>query len=75
MWTLARFHSRDDIVSVGEHFIWTITTGAVIGALMSDTRGLLIGAGVGLAAGAFFLIFDGLLWLVFTLPPHPKIDF
>jgi hypothetical protein len=55
--------------------LWSSLTGTAVGAALANGRGCLAGAAAGIAVGFLLLPFDVLLWVVFTLPPHPEVDF
>jgi hypothetical protein len=46
----------------------------MIGALYGRLKGAGLGLGIGLAVAMLLILLDCFLWLLFTLPPHPKID-
>jgi hypothetical protein len=71
-WTAARLASR-------EEYQWLLLlivpgTGFIVGGVYRQWIGSAIGFGLGLGMAVFLIFYDGVLWLVFTLPPHPKID-
>ncbi len=73
-WTLARLVGRYDIHWLALLLCWTLI-GAVVGQVLANLRGLLIGAASGLVVGTVLIFYDVFLWITFTLPPFPKYDF
>jgi hypothetical protein len=72
-WTLARLVSKHDPHWAAFLTVWALI-GSVMGMVLNGRRGILLGASVGLIVGAFFVFYDGFLWLYLTLPPYPKYD-
>jgi hypothetical protein len=69
---VARLASREEYQWLP--FLVGPATGAIIGSLYGKIKGACIGIGIGLGVGMILTLLDCFLWLVFTLPPHPKID-
>jgi hypothetical protein len=55
-------------------FILGPLTGIVVGALCGKLRGALWGMLIGFFAAPLAMAADLVFWLVFSLPPHPKLD-
>lgn len=72
VWTLARLVSEQPppFGLVG-FFLWWAATGAVVGGILDDARGALIGAGLGLVVGTIIIPFDIFLWRAAGLSPKP----
>jgi hypothetical protein len=71
-WSTGRLVSREEYCFAP--FLIGPLTGAAIGAIYGKFRGAFAGVLVGFLIALLSLVADVLFWLVFTLPPHPKID-
>jgi hypothetical protein len=73
-WTFARLIAIEDIHFATFLGLWLII-GVFAGVVLGNVRGALVGACAGLVVGFGILFYDFWLWMIFTLPPHPKTDF
>jgi hypothetical protein len=72
-WTVARLVSREEYGRLP--LLFGPVTGAIVGGLYGKIKGAWPGIGIGLGVAMLLIFLDLLLWLLFTLPPHPRIDF
>jgi hypothetical protein len=73
-WTAARLVSRYD-PHWGIALLWGAVTGAIVGAALGNVSGCIASTALGVVVALVLIPFDVTLWVVFTLPPHPKTDF
>ena len=71
-WSAVRLASREEYQWLP--MLIVPTTGFIIGGIYRKWIGAAIGLVAGLGMAVVLIFYDGLLWLIFTLPPHPKID-